>query len=175
MKLNVLTVIIAATIICSCNKVVEKDPCDGTKYLPPIPQSPTFILIDKNTGKEMYPGIMSLDKYITAKQPCNSNTLTITNEFIKNPGDSIYYNYFSFNHVRFNVGYDAGACHTIYMTLNGTDTDTLEFTGNLTAIQEPCYTRYDFNIEKLKYNGTEVAPTIVAGTAAYPKYYILRK
>lgn len=172
MKLYVLIVIVAATIFGSCNKVVEKDPC--AQYLPPIPLSPDFILVDKNTGEELYK-VLSLDKYISGSQPCNNNKLSVLNEIAKNPGDSIYRNYFSFSNVRFNVGYDAGACHTIYMTLNGTDTDTLEFTGNVTAIQEPCYTRYDFNIEKLKYNGTEVAPTIVAGAAAYPKYYILRK
>lgn len=171
---KVLFIIFSSVIatFSSCQK--SKDPCE-TAALPPIPQSPAFILIDKNTGKEIYPGILSLSKYINGRQPCNSNALTISNELIKNPGDSIYYNYFSFNNVRFNVGYDAGACHTIYMTINGTDTDTLEFIGKVTAIQEPCYTRYEFNIEKLMYNGSEIMPTIVSGAVAYPKYYILRK
>jgi hypothetical protein len=61
------------------------------------------------------------------------------------------------------------------MTINGTDIDTLEFTGYTTVTEDPCYKHYKFNVEKLKYNGAEVTPTIVTGAAPYPKYYILRK
>lgn len=170
---KVLFIIFSSVIVSfsSCQK--SKDPCE-TAALPPIPLSPNFILVDKNTGEELYK-VLSLDKHISGSQPCNDNKLSVLNEIAKNPGDSIYHNYFSFSNVRLNVGYETNSCHTIYMTTNGTDIDTLEFTGYTTVTEEPCYKRYNFNVEKLKYNGAEVAPTIVTGVAPYPKYYILRK
>lgn len=170
---KVLFIIFSSVIVSfsSCQK--SKNPCE-TAALPPIPLSTDFILVDKNTGEELYK-VLSLDKYITGNQPCNDNKLSVQNEIAKNPGDSIYHNYFSFSNVRLNVGYETNACNTIYMTINGTDIDTLELTGYTTVIEDPCYKRYNFNVEKLKYNGIEVAPTIVTGVAPYPKYYILRK
>jgi hypothetical protein len=170
---KVLFIIFSSFIVSlsSCQK--SKDPCE-TAALPPIPLSPDFILVDKNTGEELYK-VLSLDKHISGSQPCNDNKLSVLNEIAKNPGDSIYHNYFSFSNVRLNVGYETNSCHTIYMTINGTDIDTLEFTGYTTVTEDPCYKHYKFNVEKLKYNGAEVAPTIVTGAAPYPKYYILRK
>lgn len=170
MKLKMAYVIILSIFITSCTK---KDPCANTS-LPPIPTTPEFLLVDKNTGKAIFDSVFSLDKYISASQPCHNGKLSVLNEPLKITADSVYHNFFSFGHVRFYVGYDASACHTIYMTINGNDIDTLEFTGKVSAIQNPCITNYDFEVEKLTYNGVEVMPTI-NGPSVYNKYYILRK
>jgi hypothetical protein len=171
MKFTALKIAALLILLSACIK--KNDPCANLS-LPPIPTTPQFLLVDKNTGKAFFDSVFSLDEYISASQPCHNGKLSVLNEPLKITADSVYHNFFSFGHVRFYVGYDASACHTIYMTINGNDTDTLEFTGKVSAIQNPCNTTYDFEIEKLTYNGVEMPPTII-GPAVYNKYYILRK
>jgi hypothetical protein len=170
MKISIWITAIAIVLISSCKK---NDPC-ANQSLPPVPTTPDFLLVDKNSGKPLFDSVFSLDKYISAVQPCHSGKLSVTNYPLKITADSAYHNFFSFGNVRFYVGYDASACHTAYMNINGNDIDTLEFKGKVSDTQNPCNTIYSFDIEKIMYNGVEIPPTIT-GPAAYNKYYILRK
>lgn len=171
MKLICMKMLAIFILLSACIK--KNDPC-ANQSMPPIPTTPEFLLVDKNTGKVLFDSVFSLDKYISASQPCHSGKLSVMNEPLKITADSAYHNFFSFGNVRFYVGYDASACHTVYMTINSNDIDTLVFTGKVSAIQNPCNTSYSFDVEKITYNGVEVLPTIT-GPAAYNKYYILRK
>lgn len=171
MKFTVLTFTALLILLSACIK--KKDPCANLS-LPPIPTTPDFLLVDKNTGKVFFDSVFSLDKNISASQPCHSGKLSVMNGPLKITADSAYHNFFSFGNVRFYVGYDASACHTVYMTINGTDTDTLEFNGKVSANTDPCSTTYHFQVEKVTYNGVEVAPTIT-GPAEYNRYYVLKK
>jgi hypothetical protein len=171
MKHAYLGIFAVLILFSSCLK--KKDPC-ATESLPPIPTTPQFLLVDKNSSKPLFDNVFSLDKYISASQPCHNGKLSVMNEPLKITQDSAYHNFFSFGHVRFYVGYDADACHTVYMTINGNDIDTLEFIGKVSETKGPCTTTYNFEVEKLSYNGVEVPPVII-GPAAYNKYYILRK
>jgi hypothetical protein len=171
MKSISMKMLVVIILLSACIK--KNDPC-ANESLPPVPTTPQFLLVDKNTGKVLFDSVFSLDKYISAAQPCHSSKLSVMNEPLKITADSAYHNFFSFGNVRFYVGYDAGACHTVYMTINGNDIDTLEFTGKVSTTQNLCNTMYNFEVEKIIYNGVEALPTII-GSAAYNKYYILRK
>lgn len=173
MKLHTLVVVTSSILLCSCGKDVIDDPCP--QYLPAIPTTPAFILVDKTTGEDVFGGKINLEGVITASQPCNSNKISVKQLDYPNT-DSIPHNFFMLQNPRFDVGYDKNACHTIYMTLSGNDIDTLEFTGVVNLYQDRCNTSYNFDIQKITYNGVE-APVkwtgVNAGQGA--KYYILRK
>lgn len=161
--------LIAMTLF-SCEK--KTDPC--ATQLPAPQYSPNFILVDKNTGKDIFIKL-NLEEYISGTQPCHSGTLGLVNDLNKNNGDTVAHNFFAFTNVRINVGYDSSACHTIYMNINGNDIDTIQFTGKVTQNTGPCYVYYTFEPDKVIYNGTEAQVVTSSCTNCYTKYYVLRK